>query len=65
MTNDGDRLGTKEARRAAVESAFNSSRMEGIEPSEAAKARFNRFIEGEISIDELRAEIFEAYGIGK
>jgi hypothetical protein len=36
-----------------VENALASVRMEGLEPSDEAKAMFQRYVDGELSSDEL------------
>lgn len=44
-------------RRAAAERALASVRLEGLEPTESAKAIFQRYIAGELTIDEMVQEI--------
>ena len=44
-------------RQAAAERALASVRLEGLEPTESAKAIFERYISGELTIDELVQEI--------
>jgi hypothetical protein len=46
-----DRARTQRARE--VENALASVRMEGLEPSPEAKALFQRYIEGEMTSEEL------------
>ena len=44
-------------RRARIERAIASVRLEGLEPTAAARAIFNRYVSGELTIDEMGAEI--------
>jgi hypothetical protein len=44
-------------RRLHVDNALASVRLEGLEPTEPAKAIFARYIAGEISADDLNSEI--------
>jgi hypothetical protein len=44
-------------RQARVARAVASVHLEGLEPTEAAKAAFDRYIAGDLSIDLLAAEI--------
>jgi hypothetical protein len=44
-------------RRLHVDNALASVRLEGLEPTEAAKAIFARYVAGEISADDLNSEI--------
>ncbi len=44
-------------RRARVTRAVASVRLEGLEPTEAAKSTFDRYIAGELTIQEMTAEI--------
>ena len=43
-----------------VENALASVRMEGLEPSDAAKAIFQRYVDGELTSEEMD-RAFEAY----
>jgi hypothetical protein len=45
------------ARQAAAERALASVRLEGLEPTDSAKLIFQRYISGELAIDELMQEI--------
>lgn len=44
-------------RKAAAEQALASIRLEGLEPTESAKAIVARYISGELTIEELVEEI--------
>ena len=44
-------------RQARVARALASVRMEGLEPTEAAKAVFDRYIAGDLTTQEMAAEI--------
>ena len=44
-------------RQARVASAVASVRLEGLEPTESAIAVFDRYIAGELSTEEMAAEI--------
>ena len=44
-------------RQARVARALASVRLEGLEPTEAAKAVFDRYIAGELTTTEMAAEI--------
>ena len=44
-------------RLARVAHAVASVRLEGLEPTEAAKAVFDRYVAGELTIEEMAAEI--------
>jgi antitoxin VbhA-like protein len=44
-------------RQARVARAVASVRLEGLEPTEAAKAVFDRYVSGDLSTDEMAAEI--------
>jgi hypothetical protein len=44
-------------RRARVARAVASVRLEGLEPSEGAKAVFDRYVSGELTAGEMTAEI--------
>ena len=46
-----DRIGTQRARE--VENALASVRMEGLEVSSEAKAIFQRYVDGEASLEEM------------
>jgi hypothetical protein len=43
----------REQRSREVENAFASVRMEGLEPSPKAQALFDRYVEGDMTSDEL------------
>jgi hypothetical protein len=45
------------ARAFGVENALASVRLEGLEPSEGAKAIFERYVAGELTLDEMDEEI--------
>ena len=47
-------------RKREVESALASVRMEGLEPSEGAKAIFQRYVDGELTSEEMDRE-FETH----
>ncbi len=44
-------------RRARVARALASVRLEGLEPTDAAKAVFDRYVTGDLTADEMAAEI--------
>jgi Antitoxin VbhA len=44
-------------RQDRVARALGSVRLEGLEPKEAAKAVFDRFVAGDLTIEEMTAEI--------
>ena len=44
-------------RQARVARAVASVRLEGLEPTEAAKAVFDRYVEGDLTTQEMAAEI--------
>ncbi len=44
-------------RRARVARAVASVRLEGLEPTDAAKAVFDRYVAGALTTDEMAAEI--------
>ena len=44
-------------RRARVARAVASVRLEGLEPTDAAKAVFDRYVAGDLTADEMAAEI--------
>ena len=44
-------------RRARVSRALASVRLEGLEPTEAAKSTFDRYIAGDLTTQEMTAEI--------
>jgi hypothetical protein len=50
-------------RRAAYEYAYTSARLEGFEPSEFARALHRRYIDGEITREELGATIRAHHGV--
>lgn len=45
-------------RQEAVQFAINNNAMEGLFVSEQAKALFNRWIEGEITLEKVEQEIY-------
>ena len=49
--------GKRAERRARVARAVASVRLEGLEPSAAAKLVFERYVSGELTADEMTAEI--------
>jgi len=44
-------------RQARIERAIGSVRLEGLEPTDAAKSIFQRYVDGELTIEEMGAEI--------
>jgi hypothetical protein len=44
------------SREREVENALASVRLEGLEPSETAKAIFQRYVDGNLTSDEMEAE---------
>lgn len=44
-------------RRARVARAVASVRLEGLEPTDAAKAVFDRYVAGDLTTEEMAAEI--------
>lgn len=44
-------------RRARIDRAMASVRLEGLEPTDAAKVIFDRYVAGELTIEEMTAEI--------
>jgi hypothetical protein len=44
-------------RQARVERAMASVRLEGLEPTDAAKAIFDRYVAGDLTIEDLGVEI--------
>ena len=52
-TNDQERA----ERRARIERAAASVRLEGLEPTSAARAIFDRYVAGELTIEQMGAEI--------
>jgi hypothetical protein len=44
-------------RQARVQRALASVRLEGLEPSEAAKAIFDRYVTGDLTTQEMAAEM--------
>ena len=48
----------KTQRQEAVQFAINNNAMEGLFVSEQAKALFNRWIEGEITLEKVEQEIY-------
>ncbi len=53
LTTDQERA----ARQDCIGPALASVRLEGLEPSEEAKAVFERFVSGELTIDQMGQEI--------
>ncbi|MBZ5618871.1 MAG: antitoxin VbhA family protein [Acidobacteriia bacterium] len=49
----------KAERLARVERATASARLEGLEPTEAAKSIFDRYVSGELTIEQMGTEIRE------
>lgn len=47
------------ARASAIEYALATNRLEGLEPSDGAKAIFQRYVDGELSLEQMRAAIDE------
>lgn len=48
----------KTQRQEAVQFAINNNAMEGLFVSEQAKALFNRWVEGEITLEKVEQEIY-------
>ena len=46
-------------RASAVEYALATNRLEGLEPSDGAKAIFQRYVNGELNLEQMRAAIDE------
>ena len=44
-------------RRARIERAVASVRLEGLEPTDAARAIFDRYVSGELTMEEMGVEI--------
>jgi hypothetical protein len=44
-------------RESRIERAMASVRLEGLEPTDGAKEIFRRYVEGELTIDEMDEEI--------
>ena len=44
-------------RQARIERAMASVRLEALEPTDAAKAIFDRYVAGDLTIEEMGAEI--------
>jgi hypothetical protein len=44
-------------RGAEIEQALASVRLEGLEPGDAAKAIFQRYVDGELSLEQIGMEI--------
>ena len=44
-------------RKARVRRAIASGRLEGLEPTEAARAIFDRYVAGDLTTEEMAAEI--------
>ena len=44
-------------RQGAVDNALASIRLEGLEPNDAGHAIFRRYVDGELTIDEMDEEI--------
>jgi antitoxin VbhA-like protein len=44
-------------RQARIERATASVRLEGLEPTDAAKSIFGRYVSGELTIEQMGAEI--------
>ena len=59
MTNTAALITDQErvARLDCIGQALASVRLEGLEPSEEAKAVFERFVSGELTIEEMGEEI--------
>ena len=53
LTTDQERA----AREARIERAIASVRLEGLEPTAGGIAIFRRYVEGELTIDEMDEEI--------
>jgi len=49
----------REQRAKVIENTLASGRMEGLEPSAAAMIIFQRYIDGELTLDEMGAAIDE------
>ena len=48
---------TREQRALDIENALASVRMEGQEPSEEAKAVFQRYVDGDVTLEEMGCAI--------
>ena len=46
-------------RQARIERAIASVRMEGLEPTDTARAVFDRYVSGDLTIEEMGTEIRE------
>jgi len=44
-------------RQARIDRAMASVRLEGLEPTDAAKSIFDRYVSGELTIEQMGAEI--------
>lgn len=51
--------GLRQQRAHEIENALASGRMEGLEPSAGAMAIFQRYIDGELTMEEMGAAIDE------
>jgi len=51
MTNSTDQ--ERAARQDCIDQSLASVRLEGLEPSEDAKAIFEQFVNGELTVDEM------------
>jgi len=47
----------KAERQARIERSIGSVRLEGLEPTDAAKVIFQRYVSGELTIEQMGAEI--------
>jgi len=47
----------RDERRARIERAVASVRLEGLEPTDAARAIFDRYVAGDLTIEEMGSEI--------
>jgi hypothetical protein len=56
-TRQSSTEGERAARRARFARAVASVRLEGLEPSRAAEAVFARYVSGELTVEEMTAEI--------
>lgn len=54
-------LAKREDRAAVIQSAFNSNAMEGIFPSKETIELFDRFIDGCISLEDLKDEVLSKF----
>jgi hypothetical protein len=54
--------GERAERQARVERAMASVRLEGLEPTDAAKAILDRYVAGDLTVEEMGEEIRALHG---